>query len=208
MRNLSRFLLKSHTSLASHFDYQSCSSCAPRLPCKPPTPVSTQFSTYPALAMPPKDKYADPKLRDQIKKEVHESDKGGAPGQCTCNVFTSQQIVADINRVRTQGSVHGLRVQKAWREIQHRQSARPSRQWEEPREMVCRILSLCLLAFQDSPRPRQSCRSRRAHRSIFQTQANTTTGAKKTGRPKKAAAPPSKPTAHKSGTSPRKHGSR
>lgn len=31
--------------------------------------------------MPPKDKYSDPKLRDEVKQEIHESDKGGAPGQ-------------------------------------------------------------------------------------------------------------------------------
>ncbi|GAB7364920.1 hypothetical protein MBLNU230_g5710t1 [Neophaeotheca triangularis] len=31
--------------------------------------------------MPPKDKYSDPKLRDQIKEELHNSDKGGQPGQ-------------------------------------------------------------------------------------------------------------------------------
>lgn len=31
--------------------------------------------------MPAADKYTDPKLRDQVKKEIHESDKGGAPGQ-------------------------------------------------------------------------------------------------------------------------------
>ncbi|KAF2157162.1 hypothetical protein K461DRAFT_309326 [Myriangium duriaei CBS 260.36] len=31
--------------------------------------------------MPPKDKYTDPKLRDEIKEELHNSDKGGAPGQ-------------------------------------------------------------------------------------------------------------------------------
>ncbi|CDS00612.1 hypothetical protein [Sporisorium scitamineum] len=31
--------------------------------------------------MPSADKYTDPKLRDQVKKEVQESDKGGAPGQ-------------------------------------------------------------------------------------------------------------------------------
>ena len=31
--------------------------------------------------MPPKDKYTDSELRDQIKEEVHNSDKGGAPGQ-------------------------------------------------------------------------------------------------------------------------------
>ncbi|KAJ5298057.1 hypothetical protein PENANT_c039G07191 [Penicillium antarcticum] len=31
--------------------------------------------------MPPKDKYTDPKLRDKVKTEIHNSDKGGAPGQ-------------------------------------------------------------------------------------------------------------------------------
>jgi hypothetical protein len=31
--------------------------------------------------MPPKEKYNDPKLRDQVKQEIQESDKGGAPGQ-------------------------------------------------------------------------------------------------------------------------------
>jgi hypothetical protein len=31
--------------------------------------------------MPPKEKYTDPELRDQVKEEIHESSKGGAPGQ-------------------------------------------------------------------------------------------------------------------------------
>jgi hypothetical protein len=31
--------------------------------------------------MAPKDKYSDPKLRDEIKEEVHSGDKGGKPGQ-------------------------------------------------------------------------------------------------------------------------------
>ncbi|KAJ6089284.1 hypothetical protein N7467_004500 [Penicillium canescens] len=31
--------------------------------------------------MPPKDKYTDPKLRDKVKTEIHNSDKGGQPGQ-------------------------------------------------------------------------------------------------------------------------------
>jgi hypothetical protein len=31
--------------------------------------------------MPAKDKYTDPKLRDEIKKEIKQGDKGGAPGQ-------------------------------------------------------------------------------------------------------------------------------
>jgi len=31
--------------------------------------------------MPPKDKYTDPELRDEVKEEIHNGDKGGAPGQ-------------------------------------------------------------------------------------------------------------------------------
>jgi len=31
--------------------------------------------------MPPKDKYSDPELRNQVKQEIHDGDKGGAPGQ-------------------------------------------------------------------------------------------------------------------------------
>lgn len=31
--------------------------------------------------MAPKDKYTDPKLRDEIKEEIHNGDKGGKPGQ-------------------------------------------------------------------------------------------------------------------------------
>jgi hypothetical protein len=31
--------------------------------------------------MPPKQKYTDPKLRDEVKEDIKQSDKGGAPGQ-------------------------------------------------------------------------------------------------------------------------------
>ncbi|KAL9625700.1 MAG: hypothetical protein Q9160_000019 [Pyrenula sp. 1 TL-2023] len=31
--------------------------------------------------MPPKEKYTDPKLRDEVKEDIQNSDKGGAPGQ-------------------------------------------------------------------------------------------------------------------------------
>ncbi|CAI7572613.1 unnamed protein product [Penicillium manginii] len=31
--------------------------------------------------MPPKEKYTDPELRDEVKEEIHKSDKGGKPGQ-------------------------------------------------------------------------------------------------------------------------------
>lgn len=39
------------------------------------------LSTIPPLKMPSKDKYTDPELRDEVKEEIHQSDKGGAPGQ-------------------------------------------------------------------------------------------------------------------------------
>ncbi|CAG8084493.1 unnamed protein product [Penicillium salamii] len=31
--------------------------------------------------MPPKEKYTDPELRDEVKEEIHNGDKGGKPGQ-------------------------------------------------------------------------------------------------------------------------------
>lgn len=31
--------------------------------------------------MAPRDKYSDPQLRDEVKEEIHASDKGGKPGQ-------------------------------------------------------------------------------------------------------------------------------
>jgi hypothetical protein len=49
--------------------------------------VSTFFWIYfctipqPPSIMPPKEKYSDPKLRDEVKEEIHNGDKGGAPGQ-------------------------------------------------------------------------------------------------------------------------------
>lgn len=43
--------------------------------------------------MPPRDKYTDPQLRDEIKDEVHQSDKGGKPGQWSARkVRISQQV--------------------------------------------------------------------------------------------------------------------
>lgn len=40
-----------------------------------------RFSNTAFLMMPSKDKYTDPGLRDQVKEEIHNSDRGGAPGQ-------------------------------------------------------------------------------------------------------------------------------
>lgn len=33
------------------------------------------------ITMPAQDKYTDPELREEVKEEVKQSDKGGAPGQ-------------------------------------------------------------------------------------------------------------------------------
>lgn len=40
--------------------------------------------------MPPKQKYTDPKLRDQVKEEIQGSDKGGAPGQWSARKVSSR----------------------------------------------------------------------------------------------------------------------
>lgn len=39
--------------------------------------------------MPPKEKYTDPKLRDEVKEEIHQSDKGGKPGQWSARKVSS-----------------------------------------------------------------------------------------------------------------------
>lgn len=47
-------------------------------------PRSQPFSTTPRSqhsTMPPKEKYTDPALRDEIKEEIKAGDKGGKPGQ-------------------------------------------------------------------------------------------------------------------------------
>jgi hypothetical protein len=34
-----------------------------------------------SVKMAPRDKYTDPTLRDEVKEEIHQGDKGGKPGQ-------------------------------------------------------------------------------------------------------------------------------
>lgn len=41
----------------------------------------SHFSATTPDTMPPKDKYSDPKLREEVKEDVKKGDKGGAPGQ-------------------------------------------------------------------------------------------------------------------------------
>jgi hypothetical protein len=46
------------------------------------TPSRLRIQKY-AVSMPSKtdDKYTDPELREQVKEEIQQGDKGGAPGQ-------------------------------------------------------------------------------------------------------------------------------
>ncbi|GAB7342433.1 hypothetical protein MBLNU457_g0641t1 [Dothideomycetes sp. NU457] len=46
--------------------------------------------------MPPKEKYTDPKLRDQVKEEIHQSDKGGQPGQWSAR--KAQMMAAEYKK--------------------------------------------------------------------------------------------------------------
>ena len=38
------------------------------------------------------DKYTDPELRNEVKEEIHQSDKGGAPGQWSARKVISNRI--------------------------------------------------------------------------------------------------------------------
>ena len=74
-----------------------------------------QFTSSAVSKMPPKDKYTDPKLRDEVKEELMQSDKGGAPGQWSARKVgfpTLQQLSSD----KWVGSNDGQRVQiPRWR---------------------------------------------------------------------------------------------
>ena len=63
--------------------------------------------------MPPKKKYTDPKLRDEVKEEVQEGDKGGAPGQWSarkvCHVTPCREA-SNYELNNCTGSIHGFRV--------------------------------------------------------------------------------------------------
>ena len=44
--------------------------------------------------MPPKEKYTDPELRDEVKEEIHAGDKGGQPGQWSARkVRTNREYI-------------------------------------------------------------------------------------------------------------------
>ena len=68
--------------------------------------------------MPAKDKYTDPELREQVKKDVQESDKGGAPGQWSARkVSHDSSSLQSLNAlfIAIPGPVHGFRVQETRR---------------------------------------------------------------------------------------------
>lgn len=69
--------------------------------------------------MPPKDKYTDPELRDEIKEELKQSDKGGAPGQWSARKAVSafKQNYVLKTRLTVPIANDGLRIQKARRRL-------------------------------------------------------------------------------------------
>lgn len=70
--------------------------------------------------MPPKDKYTNPELRDEIKEEIHNSDKGGKPGQWSARKVCSFADIQDP-LLTCLGPNDGIRVQKARWGIQYYQ---------------------------------------------------------------------------------------
>lgn len=48
--------------------------------------------------MPSKDKYSDPKLRDEVKEELKQSDKGGEPGQWSARKVSTFKIPIHTTR--------------------------------------------------------------------------------------------------------------
>jgi len=44
------------------------------------------------------DKYTDPKLRDEIKEELKQSDKGGAPGQWSARKVSEPNHIQHLER--------------------------------------------------------------------------------------------------------------
>ena len=46
------------------------------------------------VKMPSKDKYTDPELREQVKEELKEGDKGGAPGQWSARKVLLQSSIS------------------------------------------------------------------------------------------------------------------
>jgi gamma-glutamyltranspeptidase len=82
--------------------------------------------TDPSSIMPPKEKYTDPKLRDEVKEEIHNGDKGGAPGQWSAR--KAQMMAAEYvpSSSTTHLSISQIltivdQIQEARRRLQHRQ---------------------------------------------------------------------------------------
>ena len=72
------------------------------------------FSTSKPLTMPPKNKYTNPKLRDEVKKDIQDSDKGGAPGQWSARkvdqlTFPPQRSNADPQQAQFMASEYKKR---------------------------------------------------------------------------------------------------
>lgn len=77
------------------------------------------------VLMPPEDKYSKPPLRDEIKKEIQNTDRGGKPGERSARKVLSTTAPPDalilpsvISDTRAPSN-EDIRIQKAQRRLQH-----------------------------------------------------------------------------------------
>jgi hypothetical protein len=75
--------------------------------------------------MPPKEKYTNPKLRDEVKEEIHNGDKGGAPGQWSARkaqMMASEYVLQSVTHPFIPQVLMSIdQIQEARRRLQHRQ---------------------------------------------------------------------------------------
>jgi hypothetical protein len=73
--------------------------------------------------MPPKEKYTDPKLRDEVKEEIHNGDKGGAPGQWSARkaqMMAAEYVLSSKPHLSmSQMLIMIDQIQEARRRLQH-----------------------------------------------------------------------------------------
>jgi hypothetical protein len=62
--------------------------------------------------MPSKDKYTDPELRDEVKDEIHQSNKGGAPGQWSARKVIESLLLSPIDTDQLQAQMMASEYKK------------------------------------------------------------------------------------------------
>lgn len=100
-RNFQHLSRASKTKFTCRFDHQQLSV--------PFTVDQCRFSTAFVNKMPAKDKYTDPELREEVKKDIQDGDKGGAPGQWSARKVQALLVLLMLNHPDVHiGAVHGV----------------------------------------------------------------------------------------------------